>query len=61
MRQKSNRRKKEYSVLNVHITPLEMNNFILATCYTDTYANQSLFTNLVNNFARLGMSMYVST
>ena len=59
MRQKLNRRKKEYSALNVHIASPEMNNLILATCYTDTYANQSLYTNLVNNFARLEMSMYV--
>ena len=49
MRQKSNKREKEYSALNVHIALPEMNNFILATCYTDTYENQSLYTNLVNN------------
>ena len=38
----------------------EMNNLNLATCYTNTYANQSLYTNLVNNFARFGVSVYVS-
>ena len=38
MRQKPNRRKKEYSALNVHIAPPEMNNLNLATCYIDTYA-----------------------
>ena len=57
--QKSNIREKEYSALNVHITPSEMNNLILATCYNDTYANQSLYTNLVNNFARFGVSVHV--
>ena len=56
-----NIREKEYSALNVHIAPPEMNNVILATCYTDTCANQSLYTNLVNNFARYGMSVYVSS
>ena len=61
MGQKSNKRKKEYSALNVHIAPPKMNNLILATCYTDTYAKQSLYTNLMNNFARLGISMYVSS
>ena len=59
MGQKPNKKKKEYSVLNVHIALLEMNNLILASCYTDTYANQSLYTNLVNKFARLGVSVYV--
>ena len=61
MGQKSNKKKKEYSALNVHIASPEMNNLILATCYTDTYANQSLYTNLVNNFARYGMSVHVSS
>ena len=61
MGQKPNRKEKEYNVLNVHIAPPEMNNLILAICYTDTYANQSLYTNLVNNFARFGVSMYVSS
>ena len=61
MGQKLNKKEKEYSALNVHIAPLEMNNFILVTCYTDTYVNQSLYTNLVNNFARFGVSVYVSS
>ena len=61
MGQKSNIREKEYSALNVHIAPPEMNNLILATCYTDTYANQSLYTNFVNNFARHRVSVYVSS
>ena len=61
MGQKPNKRKKEYSVLNVHIALLEMNNLILTTCYTDTYSNQSLYTNLLNNFASLGVSVYVSS
>ena len=56
-----NIREKEYSELNVHIAPLEMNNLILATCSIDTYANKNLYTNLMNNFARLGISMYVSS
>ena len=60
MGKKLNKRKEEYSALNVHIAPPKMNNLNLATCYTDTYANQSLYTNLVNNFARYGVSMYVS-
>ena len=60
MGQKLNIREKEYSALNVHIAPFEINNLILATCYIDTYANQSLYTNLVNNFARHGVSVYVS-
>ena len=59
MGQKPNKREKEYSALNVHIASLEMNNLILVTCYIDTYANQSLYTNLVNNFARYGVSVYV--
>ena len=58
---KTNIREKKYSALNVHIAPPEMNNLILAICYTDTYANQSLYTKLVNNFARVGVSMYVSS
>ena len=32
MGQKPNKRKKEYSALNVHIAPPEMNNLNLATC-----------------------------
>ena len=59
MGQKPNKREKEYSALNVYIAPSKMNN--LATCYTDTYANQSLYTNLVNKFAKFGVSMYVSS
>ena len=58
---KTEHKGKKYSALNVHIAPPEMNNLILAICYTDTYANQSLYTNLVNNFARVGVSMYVSS
>ena len=58
--QKSNKREKKYSALNVHIASFEMNNLILVTCYIDTYANQSLYTNLVNNFARFRVSVYVS-
>ena len=61
MGQKSIIREKEYNSPNVYIAPFEMNNLILATYYTDTYANQSLYTNLVNNFARLGVSVYVSS
>ena len=57
---KSNRKKK-YSALNVHISPLEMNNLNLAICYIDTYTNQSLYTNLVNNFTRYEVSVYVSS
>ena len=53
MGQKSNKREKKYNALNVHIAPSKMNNLILATCYTDTYANQSLYTNLVNNFCKI--------
>ena len=60
MGQKPNIREKEYSALNVYIAPPEMNNLILAICYTNTYANQSLYTNLVNNFARFGVSVYIS-
>ena len=52
MGQKPIKKEKEYSALNVYIAPPEMNNFILATYYTDTYANQSLYTNLVNNFGK---------
>ena len=37
-----------------------MNNLNLATYDTDTNANQSLYTNLVNNFARFEVSVYVS-
>ena len=37
MEQKPNIREKEYSAINIHIAPLEMNNLNLATCYTDTY------------------------
>ena len=40
--QKSIIREKEYSALNVYIAPPKINNLIFATCYTDTYANQSL-------------------
>ena len=61
MGQKPNKKEKDYSALNVHIAPSEMNNLILTTCYTDTYANQSLYINLVNNFVRNGVSMYVSS
>ena len=61
MGQKSDKRKKSTVHLNVHIAPLEINNLNLATCYIDTYTNQSLYTNLVINFARLGMSVYVSS
>ena len=39
MEQKPNIREKEYSALNVYIAPPEMNNIILATFYTNTYAN----------------------
>ena len=59
--QKPNKREKEYNAQNVYIAPPEMNNFILITCYTDTYVNQNLYTNLVNNFARFGVNVYVST
>ena len=61
MGQKSNEREKEYSALNVHVASPKMNNFNLATYYTDIYANQSLYTNLMNNFARLEVSVYVSS
>ena len=61
MKQKSNKRKKEYIAQNVHIAPPKINNLNLATCYTNTYANQSLYTNLVNNFARYGVNVYVSS
>ena len=56
---RQNIKEKKYSALNIHIAPLEMNNLILAICYIDTYANQSLYTNLANNFARLGVNVYV--
>ena len=60
MEQKSNRRKKEYNALNVYIALPKMKNIILATYYTDTYANQSLYIT-VNNVARFGVSVYVSS
>ena len=56
---KIEQKEKKYNALNVHIVPPKMNNLNLATCYTDKYANQSLYTNLVNNFARLEVSVYV--
>ena len=39
---------------------LDMNNLNLAFCDTNTFANQNLYTNLVNNFARFEVSIYVS-
>ena len=59
-KKRPNIREKSTVHFNVHIAPPKMNNLILATCYTDTYANQNLYTNLVNNFARFGVSVYVS-
>ena len=53
MGQKSNIKEKKYSALNAHIAPSEMNNLILTTYYTNTYANQNLYTNLVNNFCKI--------
>ena len=43
---------KKNAVLNTHIAPFDINNFNFSFCDTDTYANQSLYTNLVNNFVR---------
>ena len=50
---KIEQKEKKYSAL-IHMicAPLESYNLNLAFCDTDTYANQSLYTNLVNNFVR---------
>ena len=61
MREKPNRKKKEYSALNVHIAPPKMNNLILTTCYTGIFAKPNLYINLMNNFARYGVNVYVSS
>ena len=58
---KTEQKEKEYSALNIHIATPKMNNRNLTTCYIDTYTNQSLYTNLVNNFARFRVSVYVSS
>ena len=52
---------KKYSALNVHIAPPEKNNINLAVYYTNTYANQSLYTNLMNNFVKFEVSVYVTS
>ena len=58
MGQKPNKKEKDYNALNVHIVPPEMNNLMYHQLKDfDTYANQSLYINLVNNFVRFRVNV----